>query len=64
MKKDKIKRRRINISKVSHVNGVHLFFYDIDGANRKIIRGTLKDVHVKRDVLIKEFRNDILIVRT
>lgn len=64
MKKDKIRRRHINISKVSHVNGVHIFWYDIDGANRKIIRGTLKEVHEKRDALIKLFKNDILIVRT
>jgi hypothetical protein len=61
---EKYKKRRINISKVAHANGIHLFWYDINGANRKIIRGTLKEVHVKRDALIEEFKNDILIVRT
>ena len=62
--KDKVKKWRINISKVSHANGIHLFWYDINGANRKIIRGTLKEVHEKRDALIKEFENQILVVRT
>lgn len=64
MKKDKIRRRHINISKVTHANGVHIFWYDINGASRKIIRGTLKEVHAQRDALIEEFKNDILIVRT
>jgi len=64
MKKDKIKKRRVNISKVSHANGVHLFWYDINGANRKILRGTLKEIHEKREALIEDFKNDILILRT
>ena len=63
MKKDKIRKRRVNISKVTHANGKYLFWYDVDGANRKIIRGSMKFVHDERDLLIKKFKNDILIVR-
>lgn len=64
MKKDKIKRRHVNISKVTHANGKCLFWYDVDGANRKIIRGSMTEVHKKRDDIIKMYKNDILNVRT
>ena len=64
MKKDKIKKRRVNVSKITHANDKHLFWYDVDGANRKIIRGSLKEVHAQRDALIEKYKNDNLIVRT
>ncbi len=64
MKKDKIKKRRVNISKITHANGKHLFWYDVDGANRTIVRGSMVEVHEKRDALIGRFKNDNLIVRT
>lgn len=63
MKKDKTRKKRVNISKISHANGKYLFWYDVDGANRKIVRGNMKFVDAERDLLIKKYKNDILIIR-
>jgi hypothetical protein len=63
MKNDKIKKRRVNISKITHAGGMCLFWYDVDGVNRKIIRGSMTFVTEKRDALIEKYKNDTLIVR-
>ena len=59
----KAKKRRVNVSKVTHANGKYIFWYDVDGANRKIIRGSMVFVHKERDAVIGRFKNDTLIVR-
>jgi len=59
----KLKKKRVNVSKISHVNDRHVFWYDVDGANRHVVRGTLKFVTEERDALIERFKNDTLIVR-
>jgi len=63
MKTEKRKRRRVNISKIMPAGNEYVFWYDVDGVNRKIIRGTMKFVTKEINELIDKYKNDTLIVR-